>query len=122
MIFILFLNTSNRRFFLIRPIKTDVLQICKTPEYFIISISYCKYVRKSEFKLIILPIFLCFYTFFYYVFLVDPVDLVILFDMTMLEKNHGTAKAAVLKIIDKLSENNNIVIHNYILIPFDQGF
>lgn len=121
MIFILFLNTSNRRFFLIRPIKTDVLRICKTPEYFIISISYYKYVRKSEFKLISYQYSFAF-IFLYYVFLVDPVDLVILFDMTMLEKNHGTAKAAVLKIIDKLSENNNIVIHNYILIPFDQGF
>lgn len=62
------------------------------------------------------------FRFLYDIFLAEPTILVILFDATMLEKNHDLAKAAALKVIDELNRNKDIVIDNYILIPFDQGF
>lgn len=47
--------------------------------------------------------------------------MVIIFDSTMSKKNHGRAKTAAVNIIEELKRNNDIVINNYILIPFDQG-
>lgn len=56
-----------------------------------------------------------------YIFLAALSNLVIIFDTTMSEKNFGPAKSSTLKFIDKL-RGSNLVIGNYILLAFDEGF
>lgn len=55
-------------------------------------------------------------------FSTDLPTLVILIDISILEINEASSKAAALKLITELSESNNITIHEYTLILIDQGY
>lgn len=55
-----------------------------------------------------------------YSFSTDLPNLIIMYDNTIIH-DYELAKEAALNIVDKLSGNQDMIIHNYTLVPIEDG-